>query len=69
MKSLIFLILLTACVPISVPRDQSYQLTVEETAYMVGCIEMAQRAHYLNYVVACADMDETFIKRHKRPGL
>lgn len=51
-----------------VKYETPYQLTVEEVAYMVGCLEMGERAHLSNYVSACADMDEQFIKRHRRPG-
>jgi hypothetical protein len=45
-----------------------YKITIEETAYMVGCIEMGQRAHIPQAATLCADMSEDFLKRHRRPG-
>ena len=66
MKYAVILLVLTGCVP---PESHpTYNLTTEEVAYMVGCIEMGKANHDMNTVAKCADMSFQFLQRHRRPG-
>jgi len=63
---LVVLIGASGCIP---PEpNATYNLTTEEVAYMVGCIEMGKAKHDLDTVAKCADMSFQFLQRHKRPG-
>lgn len=65
---LLSLFMFGACDELQVQAPDAYQLTVEEVAYMVGCLEMGERQHVPKAATVCADMNEAFMKRHKRPG-
>lgn len=64
----LLLVFAAGCDEPPVKYETPYQLTVEEVAYMVGCLEMGERLHVDKAASTCADMDEQFIKRHRRPG-
>lgn len=50
------------------PESTPYQLTIEEVAYVAGCMDMGERLKVAKAGFICADLDVSFIKRHKRPG-
>ena len=61
------LISMGGCVPPE-SLNAHYNLTNEEVAYMIGCVEMGQRAHVVEAATKCSDMSYDFLQRHKRPG-
>ena len=64
--TILSLISLIGCIPLEAPS--TYDLTSEEVAYMIGCIEMGEYAKVPKAPTKCADMSFEFLQRHRRPG-
>lgn len=57
---------LLGCMKQEAPYVDPYEVSKEEVAYMVGCIDAFTRLKELKSASICADMTEEFLMRHRR---